>query len=128
MGLSECHSVGGNHGGQRLAPWLMVFQQTYLLGAPSRTLPVYSRAIVPSNVTFNLTPAISSVIVAGILTRIDRASLDNFGDVEPVGDGVSEMRIDFGPGYRVYYTREGRVIYLLLTGGDKFTQTADIKR
>ena len=65
---------------------------------------------------------------AKILTRIDRASLGNFGDVEPVGDGVSEMRIDFGPGYRVYYAREGRVIYLLLTGGDKSTQTADIKR
>lgn len=65
---------------------------------------------------------------AKILVRIGRAERGNFGDVEPVGDGVYEMRIDFGPGYRMYYAREGRVVYLLLTGGDKSTQPADIKR
>jgi putative addiction module killer protein len=65
---------------------------------------------------------------AKILARIRRAELGNFGDSEPVGEGVSEMRIDFGPGYRVYYAREGRVVYLLLNGGDKSTQKADIKR
>lgn len=65
---------------------------------------------------------------AKVLARIKRAELGNFGDAEPVGEGVSEMRIDFGPGYRVYYAREGRVIFLLLNGGDKSTQKADIKR
>lgn len=68
------------------------------------------------------------VAKAKILARIRRAELGNFGDSEPVGDGISEMRIDFGPGYRVYYAREGRVVYLLLNGGDKSTQKTDIKR
>lgn len=65
---------------------------------------------------------------AKILTRIDRAKAGNFGDVEPVGDGIFEMRIDYGPGYRIYYAREGRVIYLLLNGGDKATQKSDINK
>ena len=63
---------------------------------------------------------------ARILARIEGARLGNFGDSEPVGDGVSEMRIDFGPGYRVYYMREGPILYLLLCGGDKSTQQANI--
>lgn len=54
--------------------------------------------------------------------------MGNFGDCEPVGEGVSEMRIHVGPGYRVYFTREGRVVYVLLVGGDKSTQKRDIKR
>jgi putative addiction module killer protein len=65
--------------------------------------------------------------VARILTRLDAAALGNFGDCKPVGEGVSEMRIDFGPGYRVYYTRRGRQVYLLLAGGTKSTQQRDIK-
>ncbi len=64
---------------------------------------------------------------AKILVRIDRAKLGNFGDAEPVGDSVFEMRIDFGPGYRVYYVRDGRIVYILLNGGDKSTQKTDIK-
>ncbi len=63
-----------------------------------------------------------------IYIRIKRAELGNFGDSKPVQDGVLEMRIDFGPGYRVYSAREGRVVYLLLCGGDKSTQKADIKQ
>jgi putative addiction module killer protein len=55
-------------------------------------------------------------------------SLGNPGDVKPVGSGVSEMRIDYGPGYRVYYVQRGEVLVLLLCGGDKRTQDADIKR
>lgn len=61
-----------------------------------------------------------------ILTRLDSASHGNFGDCEPVGEGVSEMRIHYGPGYRLYYTRIGSVVYLLLSGGDKSTQKRDI--
>ncbi len=65
---------------------------------------------------------------ARIALRLDRASKGNFGDCEPVGGGVSEMRIHCGPGYRVYFTRRDAVIYLLLLGGDKSTQKRDIKR
>lgn len=60
--------------------------------------------------------------------RVDRMELGLFGDSEPVGDGVSELRIHYGPGYRVYYAKEGKTIYLLLCGGDKSTQSKDIKR
>lgn len=63
-----------------------------------------------------------------IIKRIRSAEAGNFGDCEPVGDGVSEMRIHFGPGYRVYFTRRGNVVYLLLIGGDKSTQKRDILR
>ena len=65
---------------------------------------------------------------ARVAARINSASLGNFGDCKPVGDGVYEMRIDFGPGYRVYYTRRGQVVYLLLIGGDKSTQRQDIAK
>ena len=64
---------------------------------------------------------------ARIIHRIRSAEHGNFGDCEPIGEGVSEMRIHFGPGYRVYYTRRGEVIYLLLLGGDKRSQKRDIK-
>ena len=52
----------------------------------------------------------------------------NPGDVRPIGDGVSEMRIDYGPGYRIYYASRGSVVVILLCGGDKKTQKADIKK
>jgi len=65
---------------------------------------------------------------AKIIVRLRQAEAGNFGDVKPVGSGVSEMRVDFGPGYRLYFAREGRVVYLLLNGGDKSTQARDIKR
>lgn len=64
---------------------------------------------------------------ARITHRIRSAEQGNFGDCEPVGDGISEMRIHVGAGYRVYYTRRGEVIYLLLCGGDKSSQKRDIK-
>lgn len=63
-----------------------------------------------------------------IARRIDRASAGNLGDVKSVGDGVSEMRVDVGAGYRVYFTLRNNVVILLLVGGDKSSQTADIKR
>lgn len=62
-----------------------------------------------------------------IQARIRRAELDNFGDVSPVGEGVSEMRLHFGPGYRVYFTRRDLEIVILLAGGDKATQEKDIR-
>ena len=65
---------------------------------------------------------------ARIFHRIDAATLGNFGDCEPVGEGVSEMKIHVGPGYRIYYTRIETVVYMLLAGGDKSTQKKDIKR
>ena len=63
---------------------------------------------------------------ARIIARIRRLSLGNPGDCAAVGEGVSEMRIDHGPGYRVYFAQRGQVIALLLCGGDKSTQRADI--
>ena len=63
---------------------------------------------------------------AKILQRIDRARKGNLGDVGPVGEGVSEMRIFTGPGYRVYFVQRGSALILLLCGGDKSTQVADI--
>ena len=64
---------------------------------------------------------------ARVLVRIRRLSLGNPGDVRPVGEGVSEMRIDYGPGYRVYFTRSGEELVVLLAGGDKRTQDRDIQ-
>jgi putative addiction module killer protein len=63
---------------------------------------------------------------AKITQRIDRLELGNPGDVAPVGEGVSEMRIHYGPGYRVYITQRGEELVVLLCGGDKSTQAADI--
>jgi putative addiction module killer protein len=65
---------------------------------------------------------------AKIIARIDRLALGNPGDVAPVGGGISEMRIHFGPGYRVYFVQRGEEIAVLLCGGDKSTQAADIAK
>jgi len=64
---------------------------------------------------------------ARVQVRIERLAAGNPGDVKAVGEGVSEMRIDYGPGYRVYFTKRGRQVVILLAGGDKTTQSADIK-
>lgn len=64
---------------------------------------------------------------ARILKRLDRAGDGNLGDVAPVGEGVSEMRIFYGPGYRVYFVQRDSEVILLLCGGDKSTQRADIE-
>ena len=63
-----------------------------------------------------------------IARRLDRARTGNFGDVRPVGEGISELRIDVGPGYRIYFCRVGDAVYLLLAGGSKATQRRDIHR
>ncbi len=65
---------------------------------------------------------------ARILARLDRVAVGNVGDVKSVGSGVSEMRIDCGPGYRIYFCNRGTTIVVLLCGGDKSTQKNDIKK
>lgn len=64
---------------------------------------------------------------ARVQARIERLAAGNPGDVEPVGEGVSELRINYGPGYRIYFKRRGRELIILLAGGDKSTQAKDIK-
>jgi putative addiction module killer protein len=65
---------------------------------------------------------------ARVEMRIRRLSLGNAGDVQPIGEGLSEMRIDYGPGYRVYYMQKSSILILLLCGGDKRTQQKDIAK
>ena len=65
---------------------------------------------------------------ARIVTRIKSAELGNLGDVKPIGEGVSEMRVHFGPGYRLYFTRRGQALIFLLVGGDKSSQSRDIQK
>jgi putative addiction module killer protein len=65
---------------------------------------------------------------ARILSRIVAAEAGNFGDCAPIGDGISEMRIHYGPGYRLYFAQEERSVYLLIAGGDKSRQDHDIKQ
>ncbi|MGV8882309.1 MAG: type II toxin-antitoxin system RelE/ParE family toxin [Rhodoglobus sp.] len=64
--------------------------------------------------------------VARILVRIDRLARGNPGDVRSVGGGISELKVDYGPGYRVYFSQQGHKLVLLLCGGDKSTQSSDI--
>jgi putative addiction module killer protein len=64
---------------------------------------------------------------ARVQARIERLAAGNPGDVEPVGEGVSELRINYGPGYRVYFKKRGQELIILLAGGDKTTQAKDIK-
>lgn len=66
--------------------------------------------------------------VSKIGARIDRLTVGNFGDVKPVGEGVSELRINYGPGYRMYIAQRGPVLVVVLCGGDKSTQRRDIER
>ena len=67
-------------------------------------------------------------VAARVQVRIDRLANGNAGDVKPVGGGISELRISYGPGYRVYYLQEGQRLIVLLCGGDKSTQVRDIKQ
>lgn len=64
---------------------------------------------------------------ARVQIRIERLAAGNAGDVKPVGEGVSELRIEYGPGYRVYFKQDGAALIILLAGGDKSTQSRDIK-
>lgn len=64
---------------------------------------------------------------ARVQARIERLAAGNPGDVKPIGEGVSELRIDYGPGYRVYFKKRGRELVILLAGGDKSSQASDVK-
>lgn len=64
---------------------------------------------------------------ARVQVRVERLAAGNAGDAKPVGEGVSELRVDYGPGYRVYFTKRGQSVVILLAGGNKSTQSADIK-
>jgi len=64
---------------------------------------------------------------ARVQARIERLAAGNPGDVKPIGEGVSELRIDYGPGYRVYFKKRGRELVILLAGGDKNSQASDVK-
>src|SRR5271163_4147268 len=67
-------------------------------------------------------------IAGRVAAYVDRMKSGNFGNSEPVGQGVSELKLDFGPGYRVYYIRDGITVVILLCGGDKRSQQADIRQ
>ena len=72
--------------------------------------------------------SLGSVVRYRVKERLDRISLGNMGDHKYLGDGISELRLDFGSGYRIYFAEEGKTIVLLLCGGDKSTQKKDIKK
>ena len=65
---------------------------------------------------------------ARVLVRLQRLAIGNAGDAKPIGEGVSELRIDYGPGYRVYFKKQGKHLVVLLAGGDKRTQKRDIEK
>lgn len=67
-------------------------------------------------------------VIARVLARIGRVRLGNLGDCKPVGEGVSELRVDYGPGYRIYFGQKGGTVVILLSGGDKRTQERDIRQ
>ena len=68
------------------------------------------------------------IAIARVAARIRSAQHGNFGDCKPVASGISEMRVHVGPGYRLYYARKGKIIYIMLCGGNKSTQAKDIDR
>lgn len=88
---------------------------------------VHTMQIVQSDVfTLWLDKLKDERAAARIVTRIRRMEVGNAGDVRSVGEGVSEIRVDYGPGYRIYFTRRGRTLIILLCGGDKKSQHKDI--
>ncbi len=96
------------------------------------TITVYSSGLIEVRQTPEFEAWLASLrdtkARARIAQRIARVELGNVGDAEPVGEGVTELRIDYGPGYRLYTKRQGPTVTFLLCGGDKSTQARDIRR
>jgi putative addiction module killer protein len=100
---------------------------TPLLDNPSPQRDMSDDRDPPNRDFRDLVPQVAShQAKARVQVRIDRLALGNSGDARPVGEGVSELRIDYGPGYRVYFVRRGDTLIVLLAGGDKRTQSQDI--
>jgi putative addiction module killer protein len=90
-------------------------------------IKIHMVQVVQTTVFSSWLGKLTDTAAARIVARLRRLELGNQGDVKSVGGGVSEMRIDYGPGYRIYYVRRGKAVVVLLCGGDKRTQAKDIK-
>jgi putative addiction module killer protein len=122
----QCHFAGGRP--RLLRTGCAARQKILAMRIQSNTLRGMNTFLASDEFSEWLTKLKDRIGKAIIAKRIRAAEAGRLGDCEPVGDGVFEMRIHFGPGYRAYFTRRGEVIYLLLLGGDKSTQKRDIKR
>ena len=120
---------GGGHGEVIVARNASSYVQKCLqISIHSDTLDAVNTFVRSSDFDRRLSSLADQKAKARILSRLLSATFGNFGDCEPVGEGVSEMRIHVGSGYRVYYTRTGSTIYVLLAGGVKASQTKDIAK
>ena len=119
---------------RRSAPWICSVKpairfELFLLEIPYPLgySPVCDRS-ARNRILFRLVSATSRSARARIIGRLDRVALGNLGDHRSVGQGVFEFRIDYGPGYRLYFIRRGNALVILLCGGDKSTQERDIRK
>ena len=128
MGLGRVRLIGSGNG-HRAGDGRLALNVTYRLPSISvEKAPVYVEIRRTPIYKDWLSKLKDGVARARIITRVDRLEEGNSGDSRSVGSGVVELRINFGPGYRVYYIQRGEIYILLLCGGDKSTQSKDIER